>query len=144
MQFLGVGWQEIILIGIVAFFILGPQRLPIVAYQVGKAVRTMQQYARAVRDEFSEEIGYVEDQYRTIRGEVDMTRDELRKEQRKLETEFRTQTAAIESGVDEARRSVEGATSNIVALPERATPVPETTQTLPEPEQAPGKPPLVF
>lgn len=144
MQFLGVGWQEIILIGIVAFFILGPQRLPVVAYQVGKAVRTMQQYARAVRDEFSEEIGYVEDQYRTIRGEVDMTRDELRKEQRKLETEFKAQTAAIESGVDEARRSVDAATSNIVSLPERASAVATPEQTTPEREPEPGKPPLVF
>ncbi|MCA9832175.1 MAG: twin-arginine translocase TatA/TatE family subunit [Dehalococcoidia bacterium] len=144
MQFLGVGWQEIILIGIAAFFILGPQRLPIVAYQVGKAVRTMQQYARAVRDEFSEEIGYVEDQYRTIRGEVDLTRDELRKEQRKLETEFRAQTAALETGVDEARRSIEGATSNIVALPERTSTPPGSESQEQAPSRTAGEPPLVF
>ncbi len=148
MQFLGVGWQEIILIGVVAFFVLGPQRLPIVAYQVGKAVRTLQQYARAVRDEFSEEISYVEDQYRTIRGEVDLTREELLKEQRKLEAEFRAQTSAVESSLEDAKRSVEGATSNIVALPERTASAAPPAAPAPEPAPAvPSKtdgPPLVF
>jgi len=73
-EFLGVGYQELLLVLILMLVVVGPERLPAMAYQIGKAVRTLQQYARAVRDEFSDEIGYVEEQYKTLRGEVDATR----------------------------------------------------------------------
>lgn len=95
MEFLGVGYQELLLVLILMLVVVGPERLPAMAYQIGKAVRTLQQYARAVRDEFSDEIGYVEDQYKTIRGEVDATRITLRDEQAKMNAEFRDATEPI-------------------------------------------------
>ncbi len=95
MEFLGVGYQELLLVLILMLVVVGPERLPAMAYQIGKAVRTLQQYARAVRDEFSDEIGYVEDQYKTLRGEVDATRLTLRDEQAKMNAEFREATEPL-------------------------------------------------
>jgi sec-independent protein translocase protein TatB len=94
-EFLGIGYQELILVLVLMLVVVGPERLPTVAYQIGRAVRTMQRYARSVRDEFSDEIGYLEDQYKTVKGEVDNMQSELRKEQLKLNTEMREATAEM-------------------------------------------------
>ena len=66
MEFLGVGYQELLLILVLLLVVVGPERLPAMAYQIGRAVRTLQQYARAVRNEFSDEFDYLEEQYRTV------------------------------------------------------------------------------
>ncbi len=76
--------------------VVGPERLPGMAYQIGRAVRTMQQYARAVRDEFGGEIAYIEEQYKTVRGEVDQARRELRDQQVQLEGEMRDAAASLQ------------------------------------------------
>jgi sec-independent protein translocase protein TatB len=95
-QFLGIGWQEILLVLVLMLVVVGPERLPTVAYQVGRAVRTLQQYARAVRSEFGDEIGYIEEQYKTVRGEINTTRDTFREQQRSFEAEMREATQPIQ------------------------------------------------
>ena len=124
-----------------ALVFVGPQRLPEVAYQVGRAVRTMQKYARAVRDEFRDEIGYVEEQYKVMKGEVDTLRDEMRKSDAELQQELREATAPINAAIAEAN-----AATNVVPIDayrgdgRGASPAPAQGA----PGQAPGEPPLVF
>jgi sec-independent protein translocase protein TatB len=162
-QFLGVGWQEVLVIGVLAFFVLGPERLPVVAYQLGKAVRTLQGYARAVRDEFGEELTYVEEQYKTVRGDFDDARKEIRAQQRVIEDEWRTQQREIESVTNEAKTAVESA-GKVVNISDRSpvtapapaalpAPAPVTAAEAAIPAAAPavetpkppsGGPPLVF
>jgi sec-independent protein translocase protein TatB len=88
-EFLGVGYQELLVILVLMLVVVGPERLPHVAYQIGKAVRQMQRYARAVRDEFSEEIGYLEEQYKTVKGEIDTASDTFRKSSTDFDSELR-------------------------------------------------------
>jgi sec-independent protein translocase protein TatB len=142
LQFLGVGWQEVFLVMVLLLVVVGPQRLPTVAYQIGRAVRTMQMYARAVRDEFSEEITYLEDQYKTVRGEVDETRRSLREETAKMDAELRAVTASAEEGMKEL-------TTPLEQLPALAAGPAKTAETAnadaPRPnEEAAKGPPLVF
>ncbi|MDZ7726852.1 MAG: Sec-independent protein translocase protein TatB [Dehalococcoidia bacterium] len=103
MEFLGVGYQEILLILVLLLVVVGPERLPQMAYQMGKAVREMQKYARAVRDEFSDEMSYIEEQYRTVRGDIDEARTELREQSRSFDRELREQSDSLD-------REVKGAT----------------------------------
>ena len=117
MQFLGVGWQEIALIMVVALVVVGPERLPGVAYQVGKAVRTMQSYARAVRSEFSEEIGFIEEQYKTVKGEVTEASAALRQEQQKFATEMRNVTQDFQGSVQNVVSIGSGSGEAAVAAP---------------------------
>lgn len=156
MQFLGVGWQEVLIVGVLAFFVIGPERMPLVAYQIGRAVRTLQQYARAVRDEFGEELTYVEDQYKTIKGDFEGARHEVRQQTRQIEEQWRTEQREIESGMKEAQNAIEGA-AKVVNISDRqptangasaapaalaeAAPVPEPAVSLTEPASGP---PLVF
>ncbi len=95
MEFLGVGYQELGLIMLLLLVVVGPERLPAVAYQVGRAVRQMQRYARAVRDEFSEEIDYLEEQYKTVKGEVDVAQQTLREQQQVFNRELQEATAPV-------------------------------------------------
>ena len=81
MEFLGIGYQELLLVFVLLLVVVGPERLPAMAYQIGKAVRTMQKYARAVRDEFKDEFDFVEDQVKTVRGEIDVARVAVREQQ---------------------------------------------------------------
>ena len=99
MEFLGVGYQELGLVMVLLLVVVGPERMPAVAYQVGRAVRQMQRYARAVRDEFSDEIDYLEEQYKTVKGEVDVAHQSLRDQQQIFNRELQETTAPVSLSV---------------------------------------------
>lgn len=135
MEFLGIGYQELLLVLVLLLVVVGPERLPTMAYQIGRAVRTMQGYARAVRDEFKDEIDYIDEQYRTVKGEVNDTRGMLRDEQRKLNDELREVSSTVDSTVAMA--------ADGFAVPPSVTPT--ATEDTPKPAtDEPAKPPMVF
>ncbi|GIW15960.1 MAG: hypothetical protein KatS3mg063_1813 [Tepidiforma sp.] len=136
MEFLGIGYQELLLILVLLLVVVGPERLPQMAYQIGRAVRQMQLYARAVRDEFRDEIDYLDEQYRTMRGEIELAQRTLREEQAKLNEGL--------AEVDATLRAAEAEAGSALAAP----PLPEAAAPG-EPAAAPGpggatSPPLVF
>jgi len=94
-SFLGVGYQELLVVLVLMLVVVGPERLPGMAYQIGKAVRTLQGYARQVRDEFREEIDYIEEQYRTVKGEVNTARESMRAETARFNNEMREATEVL-------------------------------------------------
>lgn len=134
MEFLGIGYQELLLVLVLLLVVVGPERLPAVAYQLGRAVRTLQQYARAVRDEFSDEIGYVEEQYKVIKGEVDTARATLREEEAKMTAEMREATESLKLPDDMGVPSSSPTASGAATEPAAAS----------EPSDGPAPPPLVF
>jgi sec-independent protein translocase protein TatB len=83
-EFLGVGYQEILVILAIMLVVVGPDRLPTMAYQIGRAVRTLQQYARAVRDEFSDEFEYLDEQMKTVKGGMSEFNQTMREGERDL------------------------------------------------------------
>jgi sec-independent protein translocase protein TatB len=137
---MGVGWQEIALVVVVALVVVGPERLPHVAYQIGKAVRTMQQYARAVRSEFSDELGYIEEQYKTVKGEMTQAQQALRAEQQKFTAEMRNVTSEVQQQVSQVTQAV--SPSNVVNIHD-GSPV-TSPPPAPAPEPPPVRAPLVF
>ena len=147
MNFLGVGYQEIILVFVLMLVFVGPERMPTVAYQIGRAVRTMQKYARAVRDEFSDEIGFIEEQVRTVKGEVETTRSAIREQSASFQTDLNQIPSAPLSmllGTDPLglgnAASIDGGT------PDSPTPASALAATPagPEPAERPSIGPLVF
>lgn len=148
MEFLGIGYQELLLVLVLMLVVVGPERLPGMAYQIGRAVRTLQTYARQVRDEFSDEIGYIEEQYKTVKGEVDSTRASLRQEQLKLSTELRDATEPLRVDPLASLASSNGG-SNVVSISDGlpvslpTDPSPDGAADVPAPERKPAEP-LVF
>jgi sec-independent protein translocase protein TatB len=131
-EFLGIGYQELLLVLALLLVVVGPDRLPGMAYQIGRAVRTMQGYARAVRDEFKDEIDYLDEQYKTVKGQVDEAQREMRTEQQKLNNELRE----VSASVDAAAALI---STDPTAPQPSVTPTPETTAPA-----EPATPPMVF
>ena len=138
MEVLGVGIQEVLLIAVLIVIVVGPRRLPEMAYYLGRGVKKLQRYARVVRDEFSEEFAYLNEEMEAVRADVQEMRTTVREVQDELtevrgEVEEVTSEAAEELGV--VRTSIEeAATANgeagepvsDAAQAQEAKPVPAT------------------
>src|SRR5919202_1349688 len=56
----GIGTQELIILLVVALIVFGPQRLPEIAQQIGKAIRDFRQMSADVTGEFNRAISLEE------------------------------------------------------------------------------------
>lgn len=65
-----IGLFELILIGVIAFLVLGPERMPELFAQVGRTVRQGRMWINSVRQQLEEET-------RDIRAPADEVRDAL-------------------------------------------------------------------
>ena len=54
---LGMGWPELLVVGIVAVFVFGPDRLPELARQAGSFLRTIRQMVDNAKNDLAEELG---------------------------------------------------------------------------------------
>ena len=146
MEFLGIGYQELLLVFVLLLVVVGPERLPAMAYQIGKAVRTMQKYARAVRDEFKDEFDFVEDQVKTVRGEIDVARVAVREQQRAFNSEMQAMNSSLQVDLPPLLPSAETAEPAAALEPSAngATPAAAPPESSPIPTTSGGKPPLVF
>ena len=103
MSFLGVGYQEILVVFVLMLVVVGPERMPKIAYQIGRAVRTMQGYARVIRDEFQGEMDYFKEEADMIKGELDGARATLEETQDAL----RTEQESLSADLDDAAKAVD-------------------------------------
>lgn len=74
-MFENVGWPELLILIIAGLFILGPERLPAAAAQLGKAMRQIKEYATGARDQLRNELGPEYDELRKPLQELRNMRD---------------------------------------------------------------------
>lgn len=83
-----VGFQEIVLIGVIALMVIGPERLPSVARSVGLWVGKIQRFVAGVKSDIASELKTdelrslltnQEDQIRELKEMVNETRSDLEK-----------------------------------------------------------------
>lgn len=146
MEFLGIGYQELLLVMVLLLVVVGPERLPGMAYQLGKTVRTMQKYARAVRDEFKDEFDYVEEQVKVVRGEITEARGAIQEQSRQFSAEMKAMNEGLKSDLQTdlppllpPSDAAKSGTNSTAAQPAPAKPA-ESSQG----SSGNGKPPLVF
>jgi sec-independent protein translocase protein TatB len=77
MEIFGIGPLEIILVALVAFIVLGPDRIPGVMRQLGQWVRQLREMSHNITRDYNTEI-------REITGEITALQDEIRSIQRDL------------------------------------------------------------
>jgi len=79
---LGIGWTEMLVIGVVALIVIGPKDLPIVMGRIGKVVGQIQRMGREFQREINKSTGL--DEVRNLRNSIadplKKTADEIRKE----------------------------------------------------------------
>ena len=121
----GIGLPEVFAILILLVVVVGPKRLPEMAYHIGRAIKTLQRYARAVRDEFGEEYQYLDEEVRAIKedareinAEMREVRAEVTENVEEVQTDFREATEPITDDI-----AVNGGNSSSSALPTPVNPV---------------------
>ncbi|MDP9239189.1 MAG: sec-independent translocase [Actinomycetota bacterium] len=56
-MFNSLGWPEIALLVVIALFVFGPERLPTMAAEAGRMLRTLRQMANNARSDLQAELG---------------------------------------------------------------------------------------
>lgn len=56
-MFNSLGWPELAVLLVVGLFVFGPDRLPEMAAQAGRALRSLRSYARGLRDDLADDLG---------------------------------------------------------------------------------------
>jgi len=106
-----VGFTEIMLIGIVALMVIGPERLPAVARKVGLYVGKLQRFVAGVKSDIKSELkadelrgllNSQEDQIRELKNMVDETRSDMAKTARQA-------SDAVSKGMNAAEAQVRDA-----------------------------------
>lgn len=106
-----VGFQEIVLISIIALLVIGPERLPSVARSVGLWVGKMQRFVAGVKSDIASElkteelrslINNQEDQIRELKQIVNEARSDL-------ERNAKTASDSLAEGMDGAVKQVKDA-----------------------------------
>jgi sec-independent protein translocase protein TatB len=87
-----IGFSEILVIGVVALIVIGPERLPKVARTLGHLVGRMQRYVNEVKADIRREVEL--DELRALKGSVEdaarSIEDAARKEVKETELELQS------------------------------------------------------
>lgn len=92
-----IGFSELIVIGVVALIVLGPERLPKVARTIGLWAGKAQRYINDVKADINREMQL---------EELRKLQEEVRDSTRKLEDSVKAQMSAVETEIDQAKAAV--------------------------------------
>lgn len=129
-----VSFTELLMIGVIALVVIGPERLPKVARTIGHLVGRAQRYVSDVKSDIQREMDLedisslkhqLEDASKTIKETVQSTREDLRKP-----------LADAEQALNEAQTTLAEIESDAVKSDAPEAPA-EPQPPLPAPEQAP-------
>jgi len=94
-----IGFSEIVVIGVVALVVIGPERLPKVARTVGVLVGRMQRYVSQVKADINREMEA---------ADLGKMKQEFESAARSFQTEVETKAREVESEVRLAQTQIEG------------------------------------
>jgi sec-independent protein translocase protein TatB len=110
-----IGFSELMVIGIVALIVIGPERLPKVARTLGHLLGRAQRYVNDVKSDINREMQL--DELKKLQSQVT---DSARSLEDSVRNEFQTAKTAIEAPVQEAVSDLQSVSTQPSALP--ATP----------------------
>ena len=113
-----IGFSEIVVIGVVALIVIGPERLPKVARTLGHMFGRLQRYVNEVKADINRE----------------MELDELRK----LRTEVQSAARDIESSVTQAAREMESGVRSVESQLNETAAAASATEAPSQQPAAPG------
>lgn len=93
-----IGFSELVVIGIVALVVIGPERLPKVARTAGLLFGRLQRYVATVKSDISREMEL---------SELNKVKTEFQEAARNVEQNISQQTRAIEAEVQSATQKIQ-------------------------------------
>lgn len=92
-----IGFSELLVIGVVALIVIGPEKLPRVARTIGHLVGRMQRYVADVKADINKEIEL---------EELRKMRDEMQKAASDIETSVTAEVAKTQAELDRAGEDI--------------------------------------
>lgn len=93
-----VGFSELIVIGVVALVVIGPERLPKVARTVGVLVGRLQRYVSQVKADINREMEA---------AELGKVKQEFESAARSFQTEVESKAREVETGIRDAQSQID-------------------------------------
>ncbi|HLX27255.1 MAG TPA: Sec-independent protein translocase protein TatB [Casimicrobiaceae bacterium] len=125
-----IGFSEIVVIGVVALVVIGPERLPKTARTVGLLFGRLQRYVNEVKADISREMEL--DELRRLQREMQGAARDIEQSVRTAASDFNAGVRNVESELNATASEVsKTATTEAPASPSPPAPVPE-----PPPRQA--------
>ena len=109
-----VGFSELVVIGIVALVVIGPERLPKVARMAGHLLGRMQRYVNDVKADINREIQL--DELKKLQADVQDTA-------RNLEMNIRGEMQAVETAVSQQVQSAQSALDDLATVAQANAPM---------------------
>jgi Tat protein translocase TatB subunit len=102
MEFLGVGLPELLVILVLAVIVVGPQRLPEFAAQLGRFLRAFRRYSSRITAEFNETLQELEHEYDDMKGEWKDVRQGLQEDYKTVNEGLQDIDEDVRAAADEA------------------------------------------
>lgn len=106
-----VSFTELMLIGVVALIVIGPERLPKVARTAGHLLGRAQRYVSDVKSDIQREIDL---------DEMNKLKKQMDDAAQSLQASMRETSASIQEPLAEARKSLQDASASVEGLVEQA------------------------
>lgn len=99
------GFLELLIIGIIALLVVGPERLPGVAAKAGKMVGKMKAFIATTREDIEKEIraDELQNMLTKQKEEISELRDMMQSTQKDVSNELKETSDILESSVNEAQ-----------------------------------------
>ncbi len=107
-----IGFSELMVIGIVALLVIGPERLPKVARTLGHLLGRAQRYVNDVKSDINREIQL--DELKKLQSQVTDSARELESSVRK---EYDAARSVVETPLQSAVSELESATQDVAVTP---------------------------
>ena len=122
-----LSFSEILIVGVAALVVLGPEKLPEVARTAGRLLARAQSYLTQVKGEIERETQLSE--IKRIREEISSSAADLKKSFTEIESGVKAETDAIRETVSTVKESVDSVTKS--ATPDPYTKFNQAEATLP-------------
>ena len=121
-----IGFSELVVIGLVALIVIGPEKLPRVARTVGHLVGRLQRYVADVKSDINREVEL---------EELRKMRDSVQEAASSLESSVTSGLSSVTSGISSAEADLNRSIAGDLPIGSAAT---ETATSLPKAESAPA------
>lgn len=103
------GFLELLIVGIIALMVVGPERLPEVAAKAGKFVGKMKAFVATTREDIEKEIRSEELQtmLNQQKDEISELRDMMQTTKGEVSDEFTEANDLLDSSVEEAKTAID-------------------------------------
>lgn len=138
---LGLGWTEMLVLGVVALIVIGPKDLPVVMGKVGKVIGQIQRMGREFQREINKATGL--DEVRNLRNSITsplkQTADEIRREFNAM-TPSGPKPSGVIKPADPKAESVVDEIREKAGMPPAAKPAPVADEPAAKAPAKPAKP----